>query len=189
MKVLHVIGDLDYHGTGRQLRLVARRLADLGIESLVIVLKGPTPWSRELCTLGIDVQTLGWSRPFDLAPWWRLWKWYRRFQPDVVHAWGLTALRVCSCLTLLPRARSSTLPVSPLNLPSPPEAGGEGTEGPKPLAGGGIGAPKRWTGSAGTEASKPVAGNRARHLVASHIVPRAHSQDPAGWLERRHLSR
>jgi glycosyltransferase involved in cell wall biosynthesis len=108
MKVLHVIRDLSYHGTARQLRLVARRLADLGIESLVIVFKGPTPWTRELCTLGIDVQTLGWSRPFDLAPWGRLWKWYRRFQPDIVHAWGMTALRGCSCLTILGGARTGS---------------------------------------------------------------------------------
>jgi glycosyltransferase involved in cell wall biosynthesis len=103
MKVLHVIRDLGYHGTARQLRLVVRRLADLGIESLVMVLAAPTPWSRELSTLGIDVQALGWSRPFDLAPWWRLWKWYRRFQPDIVHAWGMTGLRACSGLTLLSR--------------------------------------------------------------------------------------
>jgi glycosyltransferase involved in cell wall biosynthesis len=107
MKVLHVIRDLSYHGTARQLRLVARRLADLDVESLVVVLRAPTPWSRELCTLGIDVEALGWSRPFDLAPWWQLWKWYRRFQPDIVHAWGITALKACSCLTVLSRTRST----------------------------------------------------------------------------------
>src|SRR5262249_357872 len=108
MKVLHVIRDLTYHGAARQLRLVVRRLADLGIESLVIVLKGPTPWTRELSTLGIDVQVLEWARPFDLAPWWRFRKWYRLFRPDIVHAWGLTALRACSWLTLLSRAATGS---------------------------------------------------------------------------------
>ena len=62
----------------------------------VAVLGTETPWVESLRGEGVEVEVLGWRRPFDVLPFLALRRLIKSMRPDVVHVWGATALRA-SC--------------------------------------------------------------------------------------------
>jgi glycosyltransferase involved in cell wall biosynthesis len=92
-RVLLLLPSLDYGGAARQATLLAAALPRGRFEARVCVLGGEAPWADELRRAGVAVETLGWRRPFDLAPFLALRRLLRAFRPQIVHAWGAAALR------------------------------------------------------------------------------------------------
>jgi glycosyltransferase involved in cell wall biosynthesis len=92
-KVLFVIPSLDYGGAARQLTLLAAGLPREHFHARVAVLGPAAPWAASLRAAGVEVDVLGWNRVFDPRPFLALRGLVRSFAPDVVHAWGLPAVR------------------------------------------------------------------------------------------------
>jgi glycosyltransferase involved in cell wall biosynthesis len=112
MKVLFVIPHLRYSGTARQMSLLATGLVHERVEAHVCVLGEAGPLGDPLRGAGVNVEALGRTRAIDV----RLLRGLRRraaeFRPDVIHAWGLPALRPCA-LARLRAPLVLTLPPSP----------------------------------------------------------------------------
>src|SRR5262245_10968420 len=94
MKILYLIPRLDYHGTAKQLALLAKALPQPAYQPFVCVIKETGPLVEPLLNAGIPVEILGWRRRFDLQPLFRLRDVLQRVQPDVVHACQPLALRL-----------------------------------------------------------------------------------------------
>jgi glycosyltransferase involved in cell wall biosynthesis len=93
VKVLHIIHRLNCHGAGRQLVLLATGLARPPFELQVALLADRGPLATELDQAGIVVHHLPRRRLFDPTPLWNLRQLVRRSQPEVIHVWGMEALR------------------------------------------------------------------------------------------------
>jgi glycosyltransferase involved in cell wall biosynthesis len=91
--VLFIIANLDYSGAARQLSLLAANLPRESFRVRVAVLGAETPWAASLRGQGVDVEVLGWRRPFDVLPFVALRRLVKSMRPDVLHVWGATALR------------------------------------------------------------------------------------------------
>ncbi len=91
--ILFVISSLDYGGAARQLSLLASGLARDSFRVRVAVLGAETPWVSGLRSEGVEVEVLNRRRVFDVLPFARLRRLARLGKPDIVHAWGATALR------------------------------------------------------------------------------------------------
>jgi glycosyltransferase involved in cell wall biosynthesis len=91
--ILFVIPSLEYSGAARQLCLLAAGLPRESFRVRVAVLGRETPWVASLRGEGVEVEMLGWHRPFDVLPFVRLRRLVRSMRPDVLHVWGTTALR------------------------------------------------------------------------------------------------
>src|SRR5579859_6536015 len=91
--VLFVSRSLEYSGAARQLMLLAGGLARQAWRVHVVVLGLESPWVEALRRDGVEVEVLGWRRPFDVWPFVTLRRLVRSLRPDVVHVWGATALR------------------------------------------------------------------------------------------------
>jgi glycosyltransferase involved in cell wall biosynthesis len=91
--VLFVSRSLEYGGAARQLMLLAGGLARQSWRVRVAVLGLESPWVEALRRDGVEVEVLGWRRPFDVWPFVALRRLVRSMRPDVVHVWGATALR------------------------------------------------------------------------------------------------
>lgn len=100
MSILHVISSLHYHGAATQLALLAPRLRKRGLEVSVAVLGVQGPMSKPLMDGGVPVQHLGWRRLIDLRPFWLLRQQVRDRRPDLIHVWGLPALRTLALTTV-----------------------------------------------------------------------------------------
>ncbi|HVS37187.1 MAG TPA: glycosyltransferase [Gemmataceae bacterium] len=98
MKILFVIPSLDYGGAARQLTLIASGLPRDRFRPRVCVLGRTSPWAEELRAAGIDVDILGWKRPFEPAPFVALRRLLAEARPNVVHFWGRTGLRAAAAL-------------------------------------------------------------------------------------------
>ena len=92
-RVLFVIPSLDYSGAARQLTLLAAGLPRERFEVRVCGLHGPAPWGEELRASGVEVATLGRTRPFDLRPFLALRRLLRSYHADIVHVWSAATLR------------------------------------------------------------------------------------------------
>ena len=92
-RLLLVLADLHPNALARQAFLLARHLPADGLELCVAVLGTSTPWVEALREQGRRVETLGWRRPFDVAPFLGLRRLLQTFRPSVIHAWGPLALR------------------------------------------------------------------------------------------------
>ncbi len=93
MKILHLIANLDYHGAARQVTILASSQAGSGHEVQVVALAGEGPLAAPLRTGGPAFIPLHWRRSIDLGGPGRLRRVIKEFQPQVVHVWGLAALR------------------------------------------------------------------------------------------------
>ena len=96
--ILFVIPSLDYGGAARQLTLIAEGLPRDRFRSRVCVLGQHCPWAEELRAAGVEVDILGWKRPFEAAPFFALRRLLAELRPDVVHCWGRTALRAVAAV-------------------------------------------------------------------------------------------
>jgi glycosyltransferase involved in cell wall biosynthesis len=103
-KILFLIPSLAYGGAARRLTLLAPQLPRDGFTVRVAALGPDAPWAKSLRGQGVAVDVLGWRRPFDVRPFLALRGLVRDFQPDVVHAWGRSALRA-ACLPGMTRGR------------------------------------------------------------------------------------
>jgi glycosyltransferase involved in cell wall biosynthesis len=94
-KVLFVVSSLDYSGPARQLVSLAASLPRDRFAVRVCVLGPAAPWCDDLRQAGVDVEALGWRRPFDFlavsSPLSSLGREIAKTRPDVVHAWDLGA--------------------------------------------------------------------------------------------------
>jgi glycosyltransferase involved in cell wall biosynthesis len=106
--VLFVIASLEYSGAARQLSLLAANLPRESFRVCVAVLGTETPWVASLRGAGVEVEVLGWRRPFDALPFVALRRLVRSMRPDLLHAWGTTALRA----VVLTGSRTTNLLVS-----------------------------------------------------------------------------
>jgi glycosyltransferase involved in cell wall biosynthesis len=91
--VLFVIASLEYSGAARQLCLLSAALPRESFRVHVAVLGTETPWATSLRSEGVEVEVLGWRRPFDVLPFVALRRLIRSMRPDVLHVWGAPALR------------------------------------------------------------------------------------------------
>jgi glycosyltransferase involved in cell wall biosynthesis len=98
-RILSLIPDLQYNGAARQLTLLVPALPRDRFTVRVCVLGSAGPWAEELRRAGVEVEVLGWRRWIDPQPLLALRRSLGSFRPDLVHAWGLPALRA---LALLP---------------------------------------------------------------------------------------
>src|SRR5215472_7377202 len=118
--VLFVIPSLEYSGAARQLALLAAGLPRESFHVRVAVLGVESPWVASLRGEGVEVEVLGWRRPFDVRPFLALRRLVGSMRPDVVHVWGAAALRA---VVLSGSRRASRLLVSavlsPAGRPSP----------------------------------------------------------------------
>jgi glycosyltransferase involved in cell wall biosynthesis len=92
-RILVVVPSLAYGGTSKQLLLLATALPRSQFEVRVAVLGEAAPFGDTFRAHGIEVTELGWRRLLDFGPLRRLCQMATAFQPDVVHAWHLSALR------------------------------------------------------------------------------------------------
>lgn len=93
MKILHLIHSLDYGGDARRLSLLAPALAANGSHVEICCLGGETPWAASLRAAGVPVHILGWTRWLDFSVFWNLRELLNDRCADVIHVWGLPALR------------------------------------------------------------------------------------------------
>lgn len=91
--LLLLISSLDYSGPARRLCLLARGLSRAAFRVRVIVLETASPWVESLRQAGVVVDVLGWKRPIDAQPFLALRRLLHAERPDVVHVFGMTALR------------------------------------------------------------------------------------------------
>jgi glycosyltransferase involved in cell wall biosynthesis len=91
--LLLLISSLDYSGPARRLCLLARGLPREGFRVRVGVLETDAPWVEALRQAGVEVEVLDWKRPLDGKPFVALWRLLHAERPDIVHAFGSTALR------------------------------------------------------------------------------------------------
>src|SRR5581483_2124579 len=91
--VLFVIASLEYTGAAQQLGLLAANLPRESFGVRLAVLGTESPWVAWLRGKGVEVEVLGWRRPFDVVPFLELRRLVKRIRPDMLHVWGATALR------------------------------------------------------------------------------------------------
>ncbi|MBI3823986.1 MAG: glycosyltransferase family 4 protein [Planctomycetes bacterium] len=110
MKILHLIDSLAYHGSAKQLQLIAPAQVAAGSSVEICCLGAETPWSDALRNTGMSVRVLGWTRWLDFSALWNLRELLRAMAPDVIHVWRLPALRALAVVGKhwLPRAVLST---------------------------------------------------------------------------------
>jgi glycosyltransferase involved in cell wall biosynthesis len=101
MRILFIIPDLGYGGAAKQLSLLASELPRNQFQTRVCVLGMSGYWSAFLASNGVPVEALRWTRAVDARPLLRLRCVVREFQPDVIHVWGLRALRAAMAATRL----------------------------------------------------------------------------------------
>jgi glycosyltransferase involved in cell wall biosynthesis len=93
MKTLHVVPDLQPGTSARELQLLCADFwRRIGMVQVCCLGRGG-PAGDSLRTVCVPVETLDWTRPLDPRPLWHLARRLRTLQPDIVCAWGLTALR------------------------------------------------------------------------------------------------
>lgn len=93
MKVLYLTSRLTAHGTGQVPALLARTLPRPTFAPEVVVLDDPCPPGKDLAAAGVPIHYLPCRRLIDLQAHWRLRRLVRHSRPDIVHVWGLDALR------------------------------------------------------------------------------------------------
>lgn len=111
MRILHLIDTFDDRGCARQLKALGAALAQGG-ETVEVCCLGPeTPRLEMLRRAGVGVHVLNWTRWFDPRVIARYRETLRAVRPDVVHAWGLSALRVAflAGADLTPRVLASEI--------------------------------------------------------------------------------
>jgi glycosyltransferase involved in cell wall biosynthesis len=105
MKILLLIHDLAYGGAARQLTLLASGLPRESFAVRVFTTRPDAPWSLALRAAGIVVESGQRRRLFDVRGLLVLRNAIRQFAPDVIHVFGLPALRTLALAGGRGRAR------------------------------------------------------------------------------------
>lgn len=99
MQVLHLVADLNSASIVTPVGLLGKHLAGTMVQRIVS-LGAPGMESQGLGLTSPRIDFLNWTRAFDPAPLWRLRRLLHAEPPDLIHVWGLAALR---CLGLVGR--------------------------------------------------------------------------------------
>src|SRR5690349_7479886 len=92
-RLLFLISELEHTGAAHQLAFLARLLPREDFEVRVCCLGEEGPVGRALNAAGVVVEALGWRRLFDIAALRRLRHVLRPSDNDLIHVFGLHALR------------------------------------------------------------------------------------------------
>ena len=95
-KVLSVVSSLEYGSAAAQCVYLQLALDGREFHRQVCVTGRAGPWMARLRNAGIEVDVSGRGRLFDLKPIVQLRSLVRSFAPDVLHVWGLPALRIAA---------------------------------------------------------------------------------------------
>jgi glycosyltransferase involved in cell wall biosynthesis len=93
MKVLHLIPDLEYGNAAKQLSLLAPALADSGIDSQIVVMKGKGPLAESMHATSATPRFLNLKRWIDPKPFGELRRWIAGYSPDIIHCWKRESVR------------------------------------------------------------------------------------------------
>ncbi len=93
MKILHLIDSFDFNSSARQLHLLGPALANDAASVEICCLGAASPALESLRQMGVLVHALEWTRWFDPSVVWNLRAVLRESGPDLVHVWGIPALR------------------------------------------------------------------------------------------------
>jgi len=102
-RVFHLASDLGPTAAGKQLSLLVPGLAAAGFTPAVGVLGEPTPFAGAVAAAGVPVLRLPIRHALDANGAAAAARAVVGFGPDVVHAWGPAAVRVCAALRLAGR--------------------------------------------------------------------------------------
>lgn len=91
IKVLYIIPTLNRSGAEKQLTLIASNLPREQFEVRVVVLTHDGPYSHDLEKANIPVVIVGKRQKFSLNAYFKLKKYIKEFQPDIVHTWLFAA--------------------------------------------------------------------------------------------------
>jgi glycosyltransferase involved in cell wall biosynthesis len=91
-KILFVVPSLEPGAAAKQLTLLAPGLEQSECDRRVCVLGRTGVLAQPLHEAGLPVDTLGWTRRFDLHGLLSLRRLVQRFDPDVIHVWGAGSL-------------------------------------------------------------------------------------------------
>ncbi len=118
MNIFYLIDDLRYSGLARQASLLASALPRDRFAVRVFTLRPDAPWSQMLREAGVAVESANWRRPLDPRPLLALRRATRGAEPDVIHVFGLPALRALAAAGGRQGARvvlSGGAPVGPVD--------------------------------------------------------------------------
>jgi glycosyltransferase involved in cell wall biosynthesis len=93
MKILHILPDLEPGTFTRELRLLLSASQGTAVPAHVCCLASEGPMLTALRSTGAGVEVLGWRRWLDPRPLLALARRAREYQPDMIHVYGLAALR------------------------------------------------------------------------------------------------
>jgi glycosyltransferase involved in cell wall biosynthesis len=113
-RILFLLPDLEYHGHARQAALLASGLPRDRFEVAVASLSIAGPMGEPLSQTGIPIHSFQRGHRLDFQHWLALRALLRDWQPDVIHVWGIDALKTLHFASLLRRA---ALPPIVLSLP------------------------------------------------------------------------
>ena len=113
MNILILTSDLTYGGPARQASLLAAALPRERFAVHLFTLRPDAPWSRELREAGVAVESGNRRRLFDVQPLLALRRALRDPAPDVVHVFGLPALRALALAGGRHTARVMAIAVHP----------------------------------------------------------------------------
>ena len=117
MRALHLVSSLGPTATARYLSSAVPRL---GGEPLVVNLGDSRPFEETIRAAGVQIETVKFRGPFDLAAAVRLRKIVNDFSPTLVHVWGNRAAAIANVLAPLPMGKKSyPLVVGDLRTASP----------------------------------------------------------------------
>ena len=85
-RVLYLSTDLQRGGLPLRLCRLVLRLRELGVTPIVGCLKGPGPLSEELAQVGVETFACHGRGGLDVACLWRLARYVRQYDPDLIHA-------------------------------------------------------------------------------------------------------
>lgn len=115
-KIIHVIPGANHGGDCTQLRLLVGGLPRGCFDVRVCVLGRRGPVADALAAAGVNVTVLGWRRWFDVQPILSLRRSVREFAPDLIHAWGATALQAVNLALAGGQVRCPRVVNAPLSL-------------------------------------------------------------------------
>jgi glycosyltransferase involved in cell wall biosynthesis len=93
VNVLHIAAQMNYSGANKELAALAIDQRSQGHNVRVCCLGRRGPWTARLHAAGIVVETLEWTRWFDLAPLGHLRDLLRHADVEAIQIWGPAALR------------------------------------------------------------------------------------------------
>ncbi len=90
-RIALIIPTLDRSGAEKQFTLLAAGLPRGRFDVHVLLLTRTGPYAEALDAARIPVTLLGKRSKFDLGAYWRLRRWLKELQPDVIHSWLFAA--------------------------------------------------------------------------------------------------